>query len=257
MKKQSLFVLVVIFILSVVTSAMAADTFTVGLDASFPPYGYYDENGDLTGYDLELAAEVAKRNDWEIIYQPIDWAAKDEELDSGTIDCIWNGFTLSEDRADSYAWTEPYKEAGIVFVVNADSDIETFDDLAGKSIIVQTQSSGEDALNSAENADLAASFASIIPVPDYNTAFMEIESGSGDAIAIDIDVALDTMKAKEGKFRILDQYLNSEVYAVAFKLGNESLRDTVQTTLEEMAADGTAGKISTKWFGEDTFMIGK
>ena len=69
-------------------------TFTVGFDAEFPPYGYMDENGEYTGFDLELAQEVCDRNGWELVKQPIDWDSKDMELSSGAIDCIWNGFTM-------------------------------------------------------------------------------------------------------------------------------------------------------------------
>lgn len=133
-------------------------TFTVGFDADFPPYGYVDENGDYVGFDLDLAKEVADRNGWELKLQAIDWDSKDMELSSGTIDCIWNGFTMSEDRIDGYTWSDPYVDNSQVFVVAKDSGIQTLADLKRKNVVVQTASSALEALEAEENADLKASF---------------------------------------------------------------------------------------------------
>ena len=139
------------------TAEDGAEKFVVGFDAEFPPYGYQDENGEYVGFDLDLAAEVCKRNNWELVKQPIDWNAKDLELNSGTISCIWNGFTMNG-REDDYAWTDPYVDNSQVFVVKTDSGITDFAGLADKGVAVQTDSSAEDALEAEENADLKASF---------------------------------------------------------------------------------------------------
>ena len=130
----------------------SAKTFTVGFDAEYPPYGYRTESGDYAGFDLDLAAEVCERNGWELVKQPIDWDAKDMELSSGAIDCIWNGFTMNG-REDAYTWTEPYIDNSQVFVVASASGVQNKEELAGKVVAVQKDSSALAALNDEENAD--------------------------------------------------------------------------------------------------------
>ena len=238
-------------------------TFTVGFDAEFPPYGYRDDNGEYVGFDLDLAAEVCKRQGWELVKQPIDWDAKDMELSSGAIDCIWNGFTMNG-REDAYTWTEPYVDNSQVFVVAAASGVQNKEELAGRVVAVQKDSSALAALNDEENADniaLRDSFSKLIEYADYNTAFMDLEQGAVDAVAIDIGVAQYQISQREaGKFVMLqgeDNKLAVEQYAVGFLKGNTELRDTVQKTLDEMAADGTFTQIAEKWGLTDSVCLGK
>ena len=238
-------------------------TFTVGFDAEFPPYGYRDDNGEYVGFDLDLAAEVCKRQGWELVKQPIDWDAKDMELSSGAIDCIWNGFTMNG-REDAYTWTEPYVDNSQVFVVAAASGVQNKEELADKVVAVQKDSSALAALNDEENTDniaLRDSFAQLIEYADYNTAFMDLEQGAVDAVAIDIGVAQAQLALKKaGKFVMLqgeDNKLAVEQYAVGFLKGNEELRNTVQKTLDEMAADGTFTQIAEKWGLTDSVCLGK
>lgn len=238
----------------------AGETFTVGFDAEFPPYGYRDENGEYVGFDLDLAAEVAERNDWELVKQPIEWAAKDMELESESIDCIWNGFTMNG-RESQYTWTEAYVDNSQVVVVAADSGITVKNDLAGKVVAVQKDSSALAALNDEENAEniaLRDSFAELIEYADYNTAFMDLEQGAVDAVAIDIGVAQYQVEKREaGAYVMLEEKLATEQYGVGFLLGNEELRDTVQKTLNEMVEDGTFMEIAKKWNLEDSVCLGK
>lgn len=231
-----------------------AGVFTVGFDQEFPPMGFVGDNGEFTGFDLELAAEAAKRMSMEIKYQPIAWEAKDMELSAGTIDCIWNGFTMNG-REEDYTWSAPYMNNTQVFVVTADSGIEKLADLAGKIVEVQADSSAEAALK--DMADLTASFGALQTTPDYNTAFMDLEMGAVDAIAMDIIVAGYQIEQRDNHCVILSEAIASEEYGIGFKKGNEALRDKVQAVLEEMAADGTMAAISEKWFGEDITTIGK
>lgn len=221
-------------------------TLTVGFDAEFPPYGYMDENGEYVGFDLDLAQEVCNRLGWELIKQPIDWAAKDMELSSGTIDCIWNGFTING-REDSYTWSVPYINNKQVIVVAEDSGIAAMEDLAGKIVGVQQDSSALAALEEEANAELAASFTSMEQYADYNTAFMDLEAGAIDALAVDIGVASYQIASRGEGFVILEEELASEQYGIGFLLGNEELRDTVQNTLLEMKADGTFDEIVEKY----------
>lgn len=223
------------------------ETLVVGFDAAFPPYGYKDDNGDYVGFDLELAQEVCDRNDWKLVKQPIDWDAKDMEIESGTIDCIWNGFTMNG-REDDYTWSEPYIDNKQVFVVKKDSGIENFDGLAGKLVETQADSSALAALQGDQKA-LADTFGSLTEIAEYNTAFMDLESGACDAIAMDIGVAYYQMNSRENpdSFVILEEEISSEQYGVGFKKGNDALRDQVQKTLDEMAADGTIEKIAENY----------
>ena len=221
--------------------------FVVGFDAEYPPYGYLDEaTGDYTGFDLELAEELCKRRGWTLKKQPINWDNKDAEIDSGTIDCIWNGMTYTG-REAAYTWSKPYVNNSIVIAVLADSDIQTTADLAGKVVIVQSDSSAETALKSDELAALAGTFADLQRNPSYNTCFTDMKSGAVDAVAVDIGVARYQMRNNPDAFRILEEPISTEQYAIAFKLGNEALRDQVQETYDEMLADGTVMKIAEKY----------
>ena len=225
--------------------------FIVGFDAEYPPYGYKDDNGEYVGFDLDLAQEVCARNGWELVKQPIDWDSKDMELNSGSIDCIWNGFTMTG-REDDYTWSKPYVDNSIVVVVK--------EDLAGKVVAVQADSSGLAALtdeeDNEENLKLAASFSDLQQVADYNTAFMNLEAGAVDAIVVDIGVADYQLESRTG-FAMLDDKIRTEQYAVGFKLGNEELRDQVQSTLDEMVKDGTFDDIAKKWDLSDMVCLGK
>lgn len=231
------------------------DKFTVGFDASFPPYGYKDDDGEYVGFDLDLAQEVCDRNGWELVKQPIDWDAKDMELSSGTIDCIWNGFTMNG-REDGYTWSEPYVDNSQVVVVAENSGIESLEDLAGKIVEVQADSSALAALEE-DQKELADTFGQLTQVPDYNTAFMDLEAGAAEAVAMDVGVANYQIESRGGGFVILDEVISSEQYGVGFNKGNEKLRDQVQKTLNEMAEDGTFMTIAEKWGVDEAVCLGK
>ena len=216
-----------------------------GFDAEVPPYGYKDANGEYTGFDLELAQEVCNRLGWELVKQPIDWDAKDMELDSGSIDCIWNGFTMNG-REDQYTFSTPYVDNSQVFVVAEASGISALSDLAGKSVGVQKDSSALAALEGDQKA-LADTFASLNQYGDYNTAFMDLEAGAIDALAIDIGVASYQISSRDGGYLMHEEQLSTEQYAIGFKKGNTQLKDTVEGVLLEMAEDGTVKKLAEKY----------
>lgn len=218
----------------------------VGFDAEFPPYGYMDDDGNYVGFDLDLAQEVCDRNGWELVKKPINWDSKDMELNSGSIDCIWNGFTING-RENDYTWTEGYVDNSIVVVVAADSDIKELSDLAGKTVAVQADSSGLAALTGEdaekEIQELTESFSDLQQVADYNSAFMNLEAGAVDAVVLDIGVAKYQLNSRGEGFVMLDEKVSSEQYGIGFKLGNTSLRDKVQATLKEMVSDGKFDEI--------------
>ena len=232
-------------------SSAAADTsadistLTVGFDQAYPPYGFVGDDGQFTGFDLDLAAEVCKRNSWDIKLEPIDWDAKDTLLNSGAITCIWNGFTM-EGRENDYTFSEPYMLNGQVVVVKKDSGISKLADLAGKTVITQTDSAAQEVLQG-DKADVAATFASLETIGDYNTAFMQLESGAVDAVACDLSIAQYQLAAKPDAYTQLDEALSSEHYAVGFKKGDQALADKVTETLKAMDADGFVKQLCDKY----------
>ena len=223
-------------------------TLIVGFDQSYPPYGFVGNDGNFTGFDLDLAAEVASRNGWDIQLEPIDWDAKDTLLNSGAITCIWNGFTM-EGRENDYTFSDPYMLNAQVVVVKKGSGIESLADLAGKNVITQTDSAAYDVLagDEATKADLAATFASLETIGDYNTAFMQLESGAVDAVACDLSIAQYQMSAKPDAYVQLPEDLSSEHYAVGVKKGDTELADAITKTLKEMNEDGIIEKLCEKY----------
>ncbi len=218
----------------------------VGFDAEFPPYGFIAEDGSYDGFDLACAKEVCDRLGWEYEAVAIDWDAKDSELASGNITCIWNGFTYTG-REDQYTWSDPYVDNSIVVVVKADSGIKTLADLVGKTVMVQAASSAADAINGEDAAELKASFKEIIELKDYNTGFMELNQNTVDAVLVDIGVANYQIGDKADEYVILDEAVSAEQYAVGFLLGNTEDRDAVNNVLNEMKADGTMAKIAENY----------
>lgn len=228
-------------------------TFTVGFDAEFPPYGYKDESGEYVGFDLDLARAVCEKNGWEFVAQPIDWDAKDMELSSGAIDCIWNGFTMNG-REDDYTWSVPYIDNSQVFVVPAESGIASAADLAGKIVGVQKDSSALAALSDEENQELASSFANLVEYADYNTAFLDLEQGAIEALAIDIGVAAYQIESRGDGYVMLEEPLSTEQYAIGFLKGNDALKDTVEASLLELNAEGVVAE-TAKQYGIDASML--
>ena len=238
------------------TGLMTYGKFVVGFDAEYPPYGYMDDNGDYTGFDLELAEQVCEIEGWELVKTPIDWNSKDMELNSGNIDCIWNGFTM-DGREDSYTFSVPYVDNSQVICTAEDSGIKTLADLEGKIVGVQADSAALALLSEdGDQADLGATFGELQEFGDYNTAFAELQAGSLDAIAIDIGVAQYQINGREG-YVILDEYLNSEKYAVGFKLGNEALKTIVEDDLAVLYEDGIFDELAEKYGIADMVCLGE
>lgn len=227
------------------TSAAATGKLIVGFDQSYPPYGYVGDDGEYTGFDLDLARAVAEEQGWELELEAIDWDAKDTMLESGAINCIWNGFTM-DNREDDYTFSDPYMLNAQVVVVRADSGIEDAEDLAGKTVVTQVDSAAEAVLKD-DAADLAATFASLETIGDYNTAFMQLESGAVDAVACDLSIAMYQMTAKPDAYVMLDDYLSEENYAVGFKKGDTATAKKVTEALKALYEDGTVEEIAAKY----------
>lgn len=232
-----------------VTDSSSVKTFTVGFDAEYPPYGYMDDNGEYAGFDLELAQAVCDLEGWKLVKKPINWDSKDMELNSGSIDCIWNGFTMNG-REDDYTFSVPYVDNSQVIVVAENSGISTLADLAGKIVGVQAASAALDLLQSEEEGGqkaLADTFGSLNEFADYNTAFTELQAGALDALAIDVGVAKYQLNSRGEGFMILDETLNTEQYAIGFRKGDQELCDIVNADLQKLANDGTVAELAEKY----------
>ncbi|WP_251198178.1 amino acid ABC transporter substrate-binding protein [Anaerotardibacter muris] len=221
--------------------------FVIGFDETFKPFGYKDDNGEYTGFDLELAQAVAEKNGWEIELMPIDWDTKDAQIDAGTIDVIWNGFTI-EGREDAYEFTDPYYLNDQVILVREGSDINSLSDLAGKTVVAQVNSPAYD--NLAEGGDyydsLGSTLGALETAPEYQTALMQLESGACDAVAIDYPTAQSLISGKDG-YVILDEVVSSENYGVGAKKGNTELIEQIQSALIELYNDGTIEEIASHY----------
>ncbi|HNY22083.1 MAG TPA: amino acid ABC transporter substrate-binding protein, partial [Treponemataceae bacterium] len=216
---------------------------------------FRDENNEIVGYDVDLAKEVTKRMGVELVCQPIDWNAKEQELNTGKIDCIWNGFTITPERAAAMTFTKPYLKNAQVLVVRSDSGIKTLADLAGKTVGLQAGSSAADALEGA--TAFKASLKGTVEFKDNLTALMDLEAKGVNAVVMDLLVANDNINRSGKAYTILSESLSPEEYGVGFRKADVALMTKVQSTLEAMAADGTIAKIATKWFGADISVVGK
>ena len=231
-----------------------AKKFVVGFDADFPPYGYKD--GDTyKGFDLDLAREVCKAKGWTFVANPINWDAKDMELNSGAIDCIWNGFTM-QGREEGYTWSSAYIDNSQVVIVKVGSPIKTLKDLAGKTVGVQTDTPVQKALSKGGAKEaLGATFKSLVVEPNYNQAVNELSMGALDAVALDVGVAQKKMADLPGKFVMLPEIVMTETYGIGFKKGNVALRDEVEAELKKLFANGTAAKIAAEYKIEPKSLI--
>ena len=229
--------------------------FVLGLDDSFPPMGFRDENNEIVGFDIDLAKEVASRLGVAFRAQPINWDAKEQELSTGNIDCIWNGLTITEERKAMLSFTKPYLDNEQVVVVRADSGIATLADLAGKTVGLQAGSSAADALD--EATAFKATLKNVVEFKENITALNDLEIGGVDGVVMDSIVANYSIVTTGKPFVVLSEGLAPEEYGIAFRKNDVKLTEAVQKTLEDMKADGTVAAISTKWFGSDITVIGK
>jgi polar amino acid transport system substrate-binding protein len=232
-----------------------AKKFVLGLDDAFPPMGFRDDANQITGYDIDLAREVSRRLGVDFTAQPINWDAKEQELSTGNIDCIWNGFTITEERKKAILYTPPYLKNAQVVVVNGSSPVQKLSDLAGKVVGTQQGSSSIDALDA--HPDFKGSLKEVVEFQDFLTALMDLEAGGLDGVVIDIVVAGYNITQSGKNFRILQENLGDESFGIGFRLGDAALEEKVWSVLLEMAQDGTVSQITTKWFGSDISVIGK
>lgn len=238
-----------------VSALKGRGVFVLGLDDSFPPLGFRDDNNEIVGYDIDLGKEVAKRLGVTFKAQPIDWDAKEMELETGKIDCIWNGFTITDERKTALSMSNAYLNNEQVLVVRNDSGIKKLADMKGKVVGIQSGSSAQDALD--ENASFKSSLSDVIAFKENITALNDLKIGGVDGVVMDSVVANYAIAQTGEPFNVVSEALANEEYGIGFRKNEPALRDEVEKILKEMAADGTIAKISAKWFGKDISVIGK
>ncbi|WP_392562015.1 amino acid ABC transporter substrate-binding protein [Orbus sturtevantii] len=230
------------------TSNINATTIVIGLDDNFPPMGFRDESNNLVGFDIDLARQAAKRADLDVEFKPIDWSAKEAELNSERVDALWNGLTITDARENNVLFSKPYMINHQIIVVAPDSNIHNKADLAGKIIGLQN---GSSALNAVNTDPIHASFAALNQYADNVTALLDLSNQRLDAVVVDEVVGRYYVAKKPNQYRVLDDNFGQEQYGIGFKKGNTELQQKIQNSLDSMQADGTMARISKKWFGKD------
>lgn len=224
------------------------DTLVIGIDDKFAPMGFRDENNKIVGFDIDYAKAVAKKMGVKVKFQPIDWSTKEAELSSGRIDLIWNGYTITDDRKKKVLFTKPYLKNSQVVVTLKNAKINTLNDLTGKTVGLQSLSSAADALDA---NPIKSKIKKVTEYSDNVTALNDLKSGRLDAVVIDEVVINYYMTKDTNSYKILKESLAPEEYGVGVKKDNQTLLKQIQKAMDDMNQDGTAAKISEKWFGEN------
>lgn len=225
--------------------------FIVGLDDTFAPMGFRDTQGNLVGFDVDLAKEVSRRLGIEVRFQPIDWDAKVLELNAGTIDMIWNGLTITDSRLKEMSFSTPYLENSQIIMVKANSTIKTKNDLIGKTVGVQISSASDDAVKA---STLYSQLGKYERYDTFNLALIELSNGSIDAVVIDEIMGRYIISQNPNQYEVLEDNFGEETYGIGFRLESTDIRDRFNQVLLAMINDGTAAEISIKWFNEDIFL---
>lgn len=228
-----------------------ADKIVVGLDDAFAPMGFRDAEGNLIGFDIDLANAVGEYLDMTVEFKPIDWNAKEMELDAKTIDCVWNGMSVTPDRMENMALSDKYLNNRIVLMALADADFDVTkaDQLADLKIGTQVDSSALKVLQANEAYDTFKD--NIAEYDTYDTAIMDLKAGRVDVIAVDQVLGEYTNNNMDGAMKECTYSLGDDYYVIGFAKDNTELRDKVNDAVKALVDNGTAAEISKDWFGKD------
>ena len=227
---------------------------TVGFDNTFVPMGFEEKDGNYAGFDIELAQYVSKKLGITVHFQPIDWDMKETELQNGTIDAIWNGYSATDERREKVAFTIPYMQNTQILVVKKTSGIHSVEDMAGKVLGAQNGSSGM--LDFEEHPEVLKNRVKGGDADQYqsvNEAIIDLKNDRIDALLID-RVYADYYLTTEG---IADEYdtipsgFESESFAVGVRPADKKLLEALNQAFKELYQEGIFQQISKKWFGED------
>lgn len=256
MKKIICLILVSIMVLSMTACAnKEKGKLVVGLDDTFAPMGFRDKNNNIVGFDIDLAKAVCDKLGMKFVAQPISWEAKENELNTNNIDCIWNGLSVTTDNSKNMTLSPSYMKNDISLVVKKDSNIKSTADIAGKKLAIQGGSAAATTLDAKENEALKKSLGKINTFNTYNVALLDLESGNSDAVLMDSVAANYAITEGKKDFVVLPESLLEDKYAIGFKKGNQELCDKVWNALKELKKEGKVAEISKKWFGTDVTTI--
>ncbi|MDY4077427.1 MAG: amino acid ABC transporter substrate-binding protein [Clostridium sp.] len=229
------------------TNTMDKDTLVLGFDDTFVPMGFKGDDGNYTGFDIELAEEISKKIGKKIEYQPIDWSMKESELKNGNIDFIWNGFSITEERKKELDFTKAYLKNKQIIITLKDSKIKTKEDLNGKVVAAQDQSSAVDAIG-----DYKDNFKELVTFSTNDEALRDLEAGRCDAVVADEVLSKYYINLKGAdNYKVLEDNFGEEEYAVGVRKGDKELVDAWNKAYDELVKNGTASELSKKWFGDD------
>lgn len=236
---------------SIVDGALK-ESYIIGLDETFAPMNFRDVEGDIVGFDVDIATEIGKLNGLRFEFQPIDWVMKETELNAGNIDLIWNGYTITEERKEKVAFSDAYLENSQIIVTLNDSDIQSKEDLAGQVVATQQASATLDAME-ADETGIVEKFDGGEPIlyPTFTDVFNDLESGRSDAIVVDEVLGRYIMKQKGSeKFNVLTDNFGDEEYGVGIRKEDTALQEAINEGLVEIKENGTYDTIYQKWFAK-------
>ena len=220
--------------------------FTMGIDAEYPPFSYIGDDGEYTGFDVEICKAACEKLGWTFEVFGVNWDEKLVQLDADECDCVWSGMTILDSMKEAgYVISDPYYDNTQVILVKEDSGLATSKDLAGKAVAVQLGTSGEALLNG-DMADWAGTFGDLITCDSFLKCFTELDSGAVDAVFVDAPVAKAYAAENEG-FKVIDENLGAEQYGIAFRSGDEALCEAIQGAVQELVEDGTYAEIAAKY----------
>ena len=245
--KKIITLVLAVFMLLIVTAGAETYTFRMGIDAEYPPYSYMDDNGEYTGYDVDMCKLVCEKLGWGLEIVPINWDTKLMSLDSNEIDCIWSGLTIDVLDPEAYSISFAYSDNSQMILTKASNGIATLDDLAGKIVGVQQGTSADQLLTNGDGVELAGTFGSLERFTDYNTCFTELMAGSIDAIAIDIGVAANKIAEYGDEYIMLEESIASEEYGICFRKDDADICAQVEGAFMELVADGTYVELAQQY----------
>ena len=251
MKKIIAIALVLVLMLSLCACggkdpAEDAKTFIMGIDPEYPPFSYIDDDGNYSGFDVEICRAACEKLGWNFEVFGVNWDEKLVQLDAKECDCIWSGMTILDSMKEAgYVLSAPYYDSTQVLLVKEDSGYASSADLAGKVVAVQLGTSGEALLNG-DLADLAATFDNVVTCDSFLKCFTELDGGAVDAVFVDLPVATSYAEANEG-FTIINENLGAEQYGIAFRSGDAELCEAIEGAVAELVADGTYAKIAENY----------
>ena len=237
--------IVMIFSLSAVALADDGKVFIMGIDPEYPPFSYLGDDGEYTGFDVEVCQAVCDYLGWKLEIFGVNWDEKLVQLDSMECDCVWSGMTILDSMKEAgYVISAPYYDNTQVLVVKENSGLASSADLAGKLVAVQLGTSGEALLNG-DLADLAATFGNIVTCDSFLKCFTELEGNAVDAVFVDLPVAASYAANHDGLL-IIDEQLGAEQYGIAFRSGDAELCAQVEEAIQALVENGTYAEIASK-----------